>query len=409
MSFPRALIIGAGIAGPVTAMALQRAGLAATVYEAYPAGADAVGAWLSVAVNGLDALRTLDLAHLIVNVGFPSRNMRFVSGTGKRLGELPIGGTLRDGTVTHTMKRADLYRALYAEAIRRGIRIEHGKRLVDAEATADGGVMARFADDTTAQGDCLIGADGLHSRVRTVIDPAAPGPRYLALGNVGGVACGVAVPGSVGEYEMLFGKHAFFAYVRSPSGEIWWFAHPPSERERTPAEIAAITAAEWCDRLRTLFSGDRGPAAEIVAATRGAVFAANQYDVPAVPHWSRGPMLIIGDAAHAAPPSAGQGASMAIEDAVTVAKCLRDLPDVPRAFAAYEAIRRPRVAQVLAYGARASQAKVAAGPIARMMRDLMMPRIFARYARAGTGGLAWLYEHHIDWDARVHAAAPVGG
>src|ERR671916_1074199 len=135
----RALIIGGGIAGPVTAMALQRAGVESVVYEAYDTSAGlGAGAFLTVAVNGLDALRTLDAHEPVLDAGFPTRNIEFFSGTGKRLGGVPIGGTLPDGTVTHTIKRADLYRLLHDESIRRGIRIEHGKRLVDTETASDG-------------------------------------------------------------------------------------------------------------------------------------------------------------------------------------------------------------------------------------------------------------------------------
>ena len=107
-----ALIIGGGIAGPVTAMALQRAGIKATVYEAYPTDAGAAGAFLTIAVNGLDALRTLDLHRQVMAAGFPTATIELFSGTGKRLGQVPIGGTLSDGTMTHTIKRADLYRIL---------------------------------------------------------------------------------------------------------------------------------------------------------------------------------------------------------------------------------------------------------------------------------------------------------
>src|SRR3712207_4745156 len=150
----KAMIIGGGIAGPVTAMALQRAGIDPVVCEAYDtsAGLDA-GAFLTVAVNGLDALRTLDAHEPVLAAGFPTRNIEFFSGTGKRLGEVPIGGTLPDGTVTHTIKRADLYRVLHDESIRRGIRIEHGMRLVDAETASDGTVLARFEVGTQATGD----------------------------------------------------------------------------------------------------------------------------------------------------------------------------------------------------------------------------------------------------------------
>src|SRR3712207_2739302 len=91
----KALIIGGGIAGPVIAMALQCAGIDPVVYDAYDtsAGLEA-GAFLTVAVNGLDALRTLDAHAPVLDAGFPTRNIEFFSGTGKRLGEVPIGGML---------------------------------------------------------------------------------------------------------------------------------------------------------------------------------------------------------------------------------------------------------------------------------------------------------------------------
>jgi FAD-dependent urate hydroxylase len=399
MTQKKALIIGGGIAGPVTAMALQRADIDSVVYEAYDtsAGLDA-GAFLTVAVNGLDALRSLGAHEPVLAAGFPTRSIEFFSGTGKRLGEVPIGGTLADGTVTHTIKRADLYRVLHDEAIRRGIRTEHGKRLIDAETTPDG-VVARFEDSTQAEGDLLIGADGIHSRTRRIIDPAAPGPRYTGLGNIGGFTRDASVDTKPGIYAMVWGKRAFFGYTVSPSGEIWWFANPPSARELTRAELAATTE-QWKQRLIGLFADDVSPVAEIIRATTGELLGTNQHDMPSVPNWREGPMVIVGDAAHATSPASGQGASMAIEDAVVLAKCLRDLPDIQQAFAAYEQLRRQRVERVVAQGARSSSDK-AAGPIARVLRDLMLPVVLKRVASSGERSLAWMYSYHIDWDERM--------
>ena len=322
-----------------------------------------------------------------MDAGFPTGNIEFVSGTGKRLGEVPIGGTLADGTMTRTVKRADLYRGLYEEARRRGIPIEHGKRLIAAEPTPDGGVVARFEDGTRVVGDLLIGADGFHSRTRAIIDPAAPQPRAAGLGNVGGFTRTARVSTKPGAYVMLFGKRAFFGYAVSPSGEVWWFANPPAAR--------GLTGAEEKERLIALFAQDAGPAVDIIRSTPEILATAEQHDMPSVPTWWRGPMIIIGDAAHAASPSSGQGASMAIEDAIVLAKCLRDLPDTERAFAAFEQLRRPRVERVVAYGARSSRSK-APGPIARRVRDLVLPIVLKRFA---TKAQDWLFAYHIPWDA----------
>ena len=394
----KALIIGGGVAGPVTAMALQHAGMDSVVYEAYAGGADGAGGFLTFASNGMDALRTIDANHLVLAEGFPTPRMEIQSGTGKRLGEVPNGGTLPDGTVSQTLKRADLYRALRDEAVRRGARIEYGKRLVDAETTRDGVVVARFEDGTEAEGDLLVGADGIHSRTRSIIDPSAPGARYIPVLNIGGYASDVTVPAEPGTFRMVFGKRAFFGYAVHPSGEVWWFANPPRADEPTSAELAAISTEQWKKMLVDLFAGDDTPAVEIIRSTPGKLAGWATYDLPSVPTWTRESMIVIGDAAHATAPSSGQGASMAIEDAVVLARCLRDLPDIGQAFVAYERLRRARVERIVAHGARTSNSK-AAGPIARVLRDLMMPVILKRVANGGS--LAWMHDYHIDWDEKV--------
>jgi FAD-dependent urate hydroxylase len=324
--------------------------------------------------------------------------MTIQSGTGKHLGDVPNGGTLPDGTVSQTLKRADLYRVLRDEAVRRGANIEYGKRLVDAETSPDGSVTARFEDGTEAEGDLLIGADGIHSRTRRIIDPSAPGTRYIPVLNIGGYAREVRVQAQPGTFLMVFGKRAFFGYAVHPSGEVWWFANPPRADEPTGAELAAIGTEQWREMLMDLFAGDDSPAVEIIRSTPGKLAGWATYDLPSVPTWHRGSLVIIGDAAHATAPSSGQGASMAIEDAVVLSRCLRDLPDTRQAFAAYERLRRARVERIVAHGARTSNSK-AAGPVVRVLRDLMMPLVLKRVARGGS--LAWMHDYHIAWDEKV--------
>jgi FAD-dependent urate hydroxylase len=176
MTQPRtALVIGGGIAGPVAAMALQRAGIQATVYEAHPRGAEGIGIFLTLASNGIDALRTIEADTRALAAGHPTPGILLRSTTGKHLGAARTGLPLPDGTTSHNLKRADLYQAIHGEATARGIVIEHGKRLVDVEPTDDG-MRALFEDGTDATGEVVIGADGIHSAVRRLIDPNAPAP-----------------------------------------------------------------------------------------------------------------------------------------------------------------------------------------------------------------------------------------
>lgn len=395
MTHPRtALVIGGGVAGPAAAMALQRARIDAVVYEAHPQTTEEVGSYLTVAVNGLDALRAIDADKPVLAAGFPAPTNVLWSGTGRRLGAVTNGGTLPDGTTAHIIKRARLYRALHQEAADCGIQVEFGKRLVDAEPTPDGGVVARFDDGTQATADLLVGADGVHSATRRLIDPAAPSGRYIGLVNFGGYTHEAAAGAEPGVWHMIFGKHAFFGYVIDPSGGTAWFANVP-RAQVSPAERAATTAEQWQRQLIDLFADNRGPASSLIAAGALELTADSTHDLPRVPTWHNGPMVIIGDAAHAPSPSSGQGASMAAEDAVVLAKCLRDLADVPQALAGYERLRRRRVERIVAQGARTSSTKTP-GPVGRVARDLLLPVVFKLLVTDKS--LAWIYGHHLDWD-----------
>ncbi|MEU7899664.1 FAD-dependent monooxygenase [Nonomuraea sp. NPDC049152] len=378
----KALIIGCGIGGPATAMALQRVGIDAEIFEAYDVTADNVGSFLNVASNGLDALRTLDAHKEVLTAGIPTPRMVMWSGTGKRLGEVANGLALDDGTVSHTIQRSDLYRIVRDEAVKRGIAVSYGKRMVSYRETADS-VTARFEDGTEATGDLLIAADGVHSRTRALLDPGAPAPRYSGLYSFGGIVKDADFTGEPGVYNMIFGKKAFFGYTVSAAGDTWWFANLPRELGDVPAD--------WRTTLVEAFEGDDNFSAELIR--RSSIdLALPIHDLPPVPTWHRGRVLLTGDAAHATSPSSGQGGSMAIEDALVLAAALRDEPDHEAAFASYERQRRARVERVVAWSRKISNSK-AAGPVARVFRDLMLP-IFLKKS-AGDESLAWMYRHHI--------------
>ncbi|MCD9874810.1 FAD-dependent oxidoreductase [Streptomyces guryensis] len=219
----RILVIGGGIAGPVTAMALQNAGMEPIVCERHTeAAAEQIGAYLTVAVNGLSALSLVGAHNLVTGTGHPTPTLSFATSTNKHIAAMPIGGALPDGTVTHSIKRRDLYRVLNAEAVRRGVPYEYGKRLADASMTQDGRVRAKFADGTVLDADVLVGADGIHSRTRQIIDPGAPKARYLGIVGLGGFVTNQALSAELnvrpGTYNMIFGKHAFFGYLSRRTG-----------------------------------------------------------------------------------------------------------------------------------------------------------------------------------------------
>ncbi|MEV0651172.1 FAD-dependent monooxygenase [Phytomonospora sp. NPDC050363] len=387
-----ALVIGGGIGGPVAGMALQKAGISASVHEAYDGPAEGVGGLLSIAPNGFNALAVLGAEHVVHRLGFPMKALVMQSWTGKRLAEF---GTPEHLPPQLAVWRGDFNRALAEEAASRGVPFAYGKRLVGVEETPDA-VTARFADGTSATADILVAADGIRSVTRHLIDPAAPGPRYVGLLGFGAMLPDTGLPPTGGKMLLSFGKRAFLGHQVHDDGSGGWFVNLPRKEPLTMAEARRVDAREWMRVLTEAFAGDRLPTAELFGRTDPAalVVTGGLYDLPRVPTWSRGRTVLVGDAAHATSPSSGQGASMAIESAVVLGRSLRDLP-YERAFAAYEEQRRERVERIIAFAARNSAQK-AAGPVARVLRDLTMP-VVMRMARPES--FDWQFDHRVDWDA----------
>ncbi|MEU5265488.1 NAD(P)/FAD-dependent oxidoreductase [Amycolatopsis sp. NPDC021455] len=398
----KALIIGGGVAGPVAAMALQKAGIDSVVCEARGTDTDDVGAFMTIMNNGFDALHAIEADKPVLEASFPADRAVFWSGSGRRLGEAPIGGGPAGGYGPHNIKRAELYRVLHEEAVGRGIEIERGERLDDVDVEAERGVAAIFEDGSRREAELLIGADGVHSATRVLIDPRAPEPRYTGTVVLCGYARQAPVDPMPGAYRMIYGKRVFFAYTTAPDGETWWFVNLPRP-ELSKVELASTSVAEWKRQATALLRDDRSPAAAIVEASEQ-IRASNGYDIASTPRWHAGRMVLVGDAAHAAAPNAGHGASMAMEDAVVLAKCLRDAPEPGAAFRAYEALRRERVERLVATSAKMG-GTATPGPIKRLIRDVAISK---RLKGGPRNTAAWLTQHHIDWLSPVALGSPSG-
>jgi FAD-dependent urate hydroxylase len=376
----KVLITGAGIAGPAAAIALHKAGIETVLFETYPADAADAGAFVTITANGQDSLAAIDADDILLNASFPARRLRFFDPSGTLFGDFPLG---RSHPCPRTVTRATLSRALVAEAVRRGIPVRHGKRLTAAHYSAEG-VTAFFADGSREDGDVLVGADGIGSLVRRLIDADAPEPRSTGLT----IACGYAddaATGEVGTWDMIYGSRAYFGHVSGPDGVQWWFARLPAPEFN--AEDPAARDGQCQERIAAAFDGDSTPAAGIIRATRRPVTIISAREIPPLPSWRTESMVVIGDAAHAVSPATTQGAALAIEDAVTLARCLRDIPEVPDALAAYEQLRRDRTERIAQTGADSGTNPVPPSP-----------------GEPKQGPPAWLFDHHIDWDETVRVS-----
>jgi 2-polyprenyl-6-methoxyphenol hydroxylase-like FAD-dependent oxidoreductase len=283
--------------------------------------------------------------------------MSVVGADGTEIAAVPLGGHDDPLTNYRCLRRAELGTVLRAEVTRRGIPIRHSARLESLTEGPDG-VAVRFADGGIATGDLVVAADGLNSRTRSLVDPAAAGPRYAGQHVWYGYTLDARPPTEPARITMLRGSGSAFGYCVSPAGETFWFARVSAAQPLSDAEITDTTAAEWRDRLVPLLRPDRTPAADIVAAT-DQLMATNAGDLAPGIRWYTDRTVLIGDAAHAASPATGQGASMALEDAVVLAKALRDTPTT--AFQCYDRARRPRVERNIEVSAAATAGRPMAG------------------------------------------------
>ncbi|WP_437682178.1 FAD-dependent oxidoreductase [Sorangium sp. So ce131] len=391
----RAVVIGGGIAGPVLGMFLRRIGVEVTVFEARAAPAEQEGAFLGIAPNGMNVLAELGVAGAVEARGAPCAGMRFENARGRRVGVIDQRDAARRfGAGLVMIRRGALHAALAEEAARRGVAIRYGARLEDVDGSDPREVVARFRGGGEARGDVLIGCDGFRSRTRARALPGAPEPGYTGLIDFGGFARCPGAPIEPGWNVMVFGRRAFFGAFAAPGGEVWWF-HNSGEPAPEPGRAAPPEAHR--ERILALHQGDPGWIGDVVRATPEVLGPWLLHDILTMPRWHAGRVCLIGDAAHAATPHAGQGASLAMEDGMLLARCLRDEPEPEQAFAAFERLRRPRVEAIVRQARRHGSNKAVSGPVAGWLRDRALPL----FLRIGAAAQARVHAYRIDWEERA--------
>ena len=180
----KALIIGGGIAGPITAILLKKAGIEATVFEAWPHAAG-IGGGLQIAPNGMHVRAEAGLADEMIRRGSISESIQFLSQSGTPLASINRDMVKRFGQPAVNMRRATLNEVMMAKAEREGIDIVFNKRLADIEDRPDQRIVAHFDDGSTAEGDFVIGADGVS---RVVVGHVGSAPWRNCAGRASGGA-----------------------------------------------------------------------------------------------------------------------------------------------------------------------------------------------------------------------------
>lgn len=335
------LVVGAGIGGLTTALAVRQAGHTAAVYEAAPELREA-GAGLVLGANTLQGLQRLGLADAVVALGEPLHGLTILDEAGRPLLEVDAApfaarhfGTLTNVALRHAVLQQLLLRQLPAGVVHTGKQFTHF-------SSVPTGIRAHFADGSTAEADALVAADGLHSQVRRQLVPAAQ-PRYA------GYTCWRAVVDAAalnlpqtGRFRETWGRAGRFGYVPVGGGQVYWFAALNSAAAQNPRFIA-FTAPD----LRRHFASYHAPVPELLRLTCNEQLIWHDIvDLPPLRRYAHDHTLLLGDAAHATTPNLGQGAGQAVEDAVVLGQCLATAARPEAAFQEFERRRLARTRRI---------------------------------------------------------------
>ncbi len=392
-SIKRVIIAGCGIAGPALGMFLRRIGLEVVVCERRPSEAVDEGLFLGVAPNGMNVLADLDVHRAVEAISVPCRGFEFQNARGQVIGTIDRAhDEMQFGARLQMVRRGDLHRVLTAHAREAGVDVHFGRALTEIDRTDTSTVVARFAAGSDERGDLLIGCDGIRSMARHLVLPDAPEPSYSGLLDFGGIADSANIPIPTGVNVMVFGRRAFFGAFKTPTGQVWWFHNSGQKRLAAGLHEPSVSQAY----LLALHRDDPPWIGNVIASTERVVGPFPLNDIIFMPRWHDGRVCLVGDAAHATTPSAGQGASLALEDAMVLAQCIRDI-DVPdRAFAAFERARRTRVEAIVKQSRRNGNSKAVSGPVGEWVRDRLLPL----FLRLGARWQGRQYAYRIDWTHR---------
>jgi 2-polyprenyl-6-methoxyphenol hydroxylase-like FAD-dependent oxidoreductase len=341
----KAIIIGGGIAGLASALALTRRGWQVEVLERAPEFTE-VGAGLSLWPNALRALDAL-------GVGEPVRSRATLQGqagirdvAGRWLSRSDTGELERRYGPAAMIHRADLLAVLLAavpdEALRPGVTVS---------AVRPDGTVRHSGGESRA--DLVVGADGVHSITRRSVWPGAPAPRYAGYTSWRLVTGPIAVT----ESSESWGRGERFGYAPLPDRRIYCYATANAPQGASDGDLAGLARrfGGWHDPIPAL----------LAAADPGAVLHHDLYELPPLNTYISGRVVLAGDAAHAMTPNLGQGACQALEDAVVLGEVMASGAGP----AAYDRQRRPRTQMIARRSRRLGAAAQWASPAAVHLRD----------------------------------------
>jgi 2-polyprenyl-6-methoxyphenol hydroxylase-like FAD-dependent oxidoreductase len=325
-------IIGGGVGGVAAGVALHLAGIDATVYERAAALRE-VGAGMMLWPNATRVLNELGVLERLAAVSGSSDHFLVRARSGKTLMDIPLGHFEVPALCT---RRADLLDALISALPAAKIRLNHDFDFFERRKHS---VAVHFASGLSAEHDIVIGADGIRSRVRSLL-LGAHDPIYRGYTVWRGLA---HLPGTVqsGSNSETWGRGQRFGILHTGRDRYTWYATANTEENQPDSPDGRRS------QVQRLFAGWHEPVERVIAATpEGTILKKGAYDLEPLHRWGCGRLMLLGDAAHPCTPNLGLGGCMALEDALVLAKSLQREVSPAVALRRYETIRRERTRHV---------------------------------------------------------------
>ena len=332
----RAIVVGGGIGGLAAALTLRATGTKPSVFERDPAGSDRLTAGTGITLwsNATRVLAELGLHDELLAAGSALETFENRTSRGRKIADWPIGDMgRRIGVPSISIRRSELHRVL-RHAVGDDLTFDAEYAGVSEQA---GGITARFVQGGVVRGDVegdfLVGADGLRSRVRDSVLPASD-PRFAGYVVYRAIVTQPSpVPAHV--FVQMWGRGTRFGYYQVGRGETYWFAVVNAAKDDAP------DPTDHKSELLARFGGWAGPVAELITRSDdAAVSRARIFDRDPVRTWGSGRVTLLGDAVHPMTFNVGQGACQAIEDAAALAREVRVGGDAQSALRCYEAQRQ---------------------------------------------------------------------
>jgi 2-polyprenyl-6-methoxyphenol hydroxylase-like FAD-dependent oxidoreductase len=365
----KVLISGGGPAGLTMAIALEKKGFQTEIFESAPV-LGPVGAGLAIGANAVKVIKLLGMYDDFMKTGRRMKHAQVLDYRGRVITETDEKA-LGDGltTATFTIHRADLHQLLMNHC--KG-RVHTASRGVFFEEKGDR-IVLHLADGSSAEGDFLVAADGIHSPLRKQVLPASR-LRYS------GLSCWRGVTGTIPEgiaadrFTETWGPKGRFGIVPIGGDRLYWFATAHSAEQDPQMRAMNVKG------LQQHFTAYHGQVQRVLRAAESAPVLYNTLsDLEPVSNFAFGRMALSGDAAHATTPNLGQGACQAMEDALVLAQCLSEDPS-PAGIRKYSMLRVPRTTKIVSLSWRMGKLAESQSPVLSSLRNFALRMIPASMA-----------------------------